>query len=287
MNTTSAEASTANESHFIKVFIIVLACLTAFTIFCIMVARMLAPAADPNEDSLLRAALLERIAPVGSVITSADDIETVAVVAAAPAEPRSGEEVVTAVCAACHNAGVAGAPKSDDDAAWAERRELGLDTLVASVVNGKGAMPARGGAANITDEEIRAAVIHMAGFEPEESAAADTAPEATATEEAAADAGAAESTDTAESTAVAAVAATVLTDRVKGAVDGVCVACHISGVGGAPKIGDTAAWEERAERGLEALAAVVASGKGAMPARGGSDLTDEELIAAVEYLMSK
>lgn len=280
MNTTSAEASSADENHFIKVFIIVLAALTAFTIFCIMVARLLAPEPDPNEDSLLRAALLERIAPVGSVITSADDIETVAVVAAAPAEPRSGEEVVNGVCAACHNAGIAGAPKTDDADAWASRRELGLDTLVASVVNGKGAMPARGGAANITDDEIRAAVIHIAGFEPEESAAADAAPEDSTS-------AAAEATDTAAATAVAAVADDLLTDRVKGVVDGVCAACHISGVGGAPKIGDPAAWDGRAERGLEALAAVVASGKGAMPARGGSDLTDEELVAAVEYLMSK
>jgi len=298
LNTTSADASSANENHFIKVFIIVLAALTAFTIFCVMVARLLAPMPDPNEDSLLRAALLDRISPVGSVNTSADDIQAVAVVAAAPSAPRSGEEVVNSVCAACHNAGIAGAPKSDDDAAWAQRRELGLDALVASVVNGKGAMPARGGAANITDDEIRAAVIHMAGFEAEEPAEAATQESAAAeTEEATAEQTeevAAESTEDATdttgavaATAVAAASDIMITDRVKGAVDGVCAACHIAGIGGAPKFGDTAAWEARAEVGLEALAAVVAAGKGAMPARGGSDLTDEELIAAVEYMMSK
>ena len=294
MNTTSADASSANENHFIKVFIIVLAALTAFTIFCVMVARLLAPMPDPNEDSLLRAALLDRISPVGSVNTSADDIQAVALVAAAPAAPRSGEEVVNSVCAACHNAGIAGAPKSDDDAAWAERRELGLDALVASVVNGKGAMPARGGAANITDDEIRAAVIHMAGFEAEEPAEAATEESAAAeTEEAteevteAATQGVTDTTGAVAATAVAAASDVMITDRVKGAVDSVCAACHIAGIGGAPKFGDTAAWEARAEVGLEALAAVVAAGKGAMPARGGSDLTDEELIAAVEYMMSK
>ena len=61
----------------------------------------------------------------------------------------------------------------------------------------------------------------------------------------------------------------------------------MSGVGGAPKIGDKDAWAARAEKGLGGMVAVVAAGKGAMPARGGSDLNDQELAAAINYLMSK
>ena len=143
-------------------------------------------------------------------------------------------------------------------------------------------MPARGGS-TYSDEEILAAVQHMAGFEVEDSAAAET--ETPATEESA----------VAESAAPAdAVAALVvgqvpdgLTDNIKGNVDGLCAGCHISGVANAPKIGDQAAWQERADKGMETLTSSVINGLNAMPPRGGSALTDEEIPVAIQYLMSK
>ena len=76
-------------------------------------------------------------------------------------------------------------------------------------------------------------------------------------------------------------------DHVKSAVDGVCAGCHNAGVANAPKVGDKEAWQARAEQGLAALTQTVINGKGAMPARGGSNLSDEELAVAVQYLMSK
>ena len=62
----------------------------------------------------------------------------------------------------CHGAGVAGAPKLGDKAAWAPRLSAGLDALYASAVKGKGAMPPRGGAAQASDADLRAAVEYMA-----------------------------------------------------------------------------------------------------------------------------
>lgn len=67
----------------------------------------------------------------------------------------------------------------------------------------------------------------------------------------------------------------------------VCNACHLSGVLGAPKEGDTAAWSARlqAAGGLDGLASSAINGKNSMPPRGGDpDLTDEEIHAAVELL---
>lgn len=78
-----------------------------------------------------------------------------------------------------------------------------------------------------------------------------------------------------------------LTDQIKAAVDGICSGCHVAGVAGAPKIGDKAEWDKRAAAGLDALTQTVISGKGAMPPRGGSSLTDAEFPAAINYLMSK
>ena len=64
-------------------------------------------------------------------------------------------------CAVCHSAGVAGAPKTGNAEAWAPRLEKGMDALVTSVKNGLNAMPAKGGRADLSDEEVTAAVEYM------------------------------------------------------------------------------------------------------------------------------
>ncbi|MEE9444583.1 MAG: c-type cytochrome [Cocleimonas sp.] len=81
---------------------------------------------------------------------------------------RSGKEVYNASCLACHATGVANAPKLDDKASWEPRVAAGLDSLMNTAINGKGAMPARGGNPAITDEEIKATIFYMvkaAGFD--------------------------------------------------------------------------------------------------------------------------
>lgn len=82
--------------------------------------------------------------------------------AAATKGAKTGEQLVTAICGACHNTGAAGAPKTGDNAAWAPRLGLGLDGLTKSAIAGKGAMPPRGGGADLTDEEIARAIVFMA-----------------------------------------------------------------------------------------------------------------------------
>jgi cytochrome c5 len=84
--------------------------------------------------------------------------------AAADGQPRDGATVYNAVCMACHASGVAGAPKAGDKEAWAPRIATGTDALILSVTNGKGAMPPKGGGADLTDEEIKAAVEHLVGL---------------------------------------------------------------------------------------------------------------------------
>lgn len=84
--------------------------------------------------------------------------------AAAPAAggaPKDGATVVNTVCGACHNSGAAGAPKTGDKAAWGARIAQGNDALYKSAINGKGAMPARGGAASLSDAEVKAAVDYL------------------------------------------------------------------------------------------------------------------------------
>lgn len=81
-------------------------------------------------------------------------------VRAQPAQ-RSGEQIVKMQCIKCHGSGVNGAPKIDDRAAWAPRMRQGLQVTVASAIKGHGKMPARGGIADLTDTELRAAILYM------------------------------------------------------------------------------------------------------------------------------
>ena len=77
-----------------------------------------------------------------------------------PAE-RTGESIVKAQCSKCHATGKDGAPKIGDKDAWIRRASLGFDSVVKSAIHGHGAMPARGGMADLTDAEMRAAVTYM------------------------------------------------------------------------------------------------------------------------------
>jgi cytochrome c5 len=74
---------------------------------------------------------------------------------------KTGEQVYGAQCIACHGAGLAGAPKFGDEAAWGPRIKTGYDALLASALKGKGAMGAQGGG-DFSDLEVGRAVVYMA-----------------------------------------------------------------------------------------------------------------------------
>jgi len=111
--------------------------------------------------------VIENIKPVGQVNVAGESSPAPAPAAAAAAEPaaaagpRSGEQVYTASCAACHGTGVAGAPKFGDAAAWAPRAAKGIDGLLASATNGLNAMPPRGTCMDCSDDELKAAIEYM------------------------------------------------------------------------------------------------------------------------------
>ena len=76
------------------------------------------------------------------------------------------------------------------------------------------------------------------------------------------------------------------------AVDGkevyeqLCNKCHRTGIDGAPKMSDKAEWSKRLATGKPALIKSVTEGKGEMPPRAGKDVTDEEISAAYDYIVS-
>jgi len=109
----------------------------------------------------------ERIKPVGEIaVAAAQTGQAPAKQAVAAATPdRDGQQVYQASCVACHDAGIAGAPKLGDKGQWAKRIAKGPDALYASAVNGvqgsAGVMPAKGGNPALSDAEVKAAVDYM------------------------------------------------------------------------------------------------------------------------------
>ena len=117
--------------------------------------------ADPNSSAMSDAAIAERMQVLnGNASTQSVSVNKAASDSAiAVADP--GESLYNTVCQACHAAGIAGAPKTGDQTVWGARLELGNDVLYQSVIKGKNLMPARGGATNASDDDIKAAVDFM------------------------------------------------------------------------------------------------------------------------------
>jgi cytochrome c5 len=217
----------------------------------------------------------------------------------APKVLQSGAAVYTAVCAACHTTGAAGAPKLGDAASWSARLAKGYDTLVKHAIQGIGAMPAKGGNPDLDDVEVARAVVYMANQsgakfkEPEVSAATAAAPAAPAVApEAAAPAAAAPAPAAPATTTVptpaASVAPFVSADAGKKLYDAACATCHGAGIAGAPKLGDKAAWADRIKQGNAVLYEHAIKGfqgkTGMMPPKGGATVPDAEVKAAVDYM---
>ncbi len=218
--------------------------------------------------------------------------------ASGPKVLQTGQAIYTSTCAACHGAGVAGAPKMGDAGAWGARIAQGYDTLVKHAVEGIRAMPAKGGNPDLDDVEVARAVVYMtnqsgAKFKEPEAPAASAQPAAPADAAAATAApapAAAAAPAAATAPAPAAAAPVVAGNAGKTVYDATCVACHGAGIAGAPKFGDKGAWAPRIAQGNATLYEHAIKGfqgkTGMMPPKGGSSAPDADVKAAVDYMVT-
>jgi cytochrome c5 len=162
------------DRAFIRTFSIVIFGFAVLTVAILFLAFGLTEDFEP-EDVPSKGPLTEkRIAPVGGVRTSEDELAAAAEespqpqVAAAPAAAAGdessaeidGKAIYGSVCAACHNTGAANAPIPGTEL-MAERAAQGMDVLLDHVINGFNVMPPRGGRMDLSDDEIRAAIEFM------------------------------------------------------------------------------------------------------------------------------
>ena len=203
--------SAYNDAAFLRMFLIVLGALVAFTVAILLLANRITGVVDEErgEDPRLRAAVIERIRPVGSVdvaaaapagaggeaapveassgpvdaakemasdaadaakamassaaatVTGAVEAVTSAAVDEPAFDLAKGKSVYDVACFACHMTGAAGAPKMGDSAVWGPRIAQGMDTLVTNAINGKNAMPPKGGRLDLSDQDVASAVAYL------------------------------------------------------------------------------------------------------------------------------
>ncbi|WP_322006854.1 c-type cytochrome [Paraburkholderia tropica] len=255
-------------------------------------------------DELSAQQVASRIAPIAQV--SIRD-------ANAPRVYKTGEQVYQAVCSACHASGAAGAPKFGNAGDWAPRIAQGYDTLWHTALSGKGAMPPRGGTSpdDYSDYEIGLAVAYMANHgganfqdPPKPAPGAANAASGAAAAAAAAPAASGADANAAQASAAAAAIAAIpqaasgnpaaggATQSADAAQAGkalytqVCQACHAAGVLGAPKFGNKDDWAPRLKDPMDTVYNYALHGKGAMPPKGGSNASDADVKAAVDYMVS-
>jgi cytochrome c5 len=171
--------SAESDRKFWDTFLLVLGALVVVSIGIYILANAMADRtqrAHIKEDPAFQQRNLERILPIGQVAVAGADNSGIrdpggpraAAVAAPAAEPErelTGEDVYKVACTVCHGAGIAGAPKTGDAAAWDPRVAQGMDTLYTHAIEGfqgqAGYMPPKGGVASLTDQQVRDAVQYM------------------------------------------------------------------------------------------------------------------------------
>ena len=172
----STPDAASQDQKFLNLFMVVIGALICVTVVLIFVARTIASNTQlvwVKQDPAYAAAVAARLQPAGQVGLPGQEPAggapaVVAPETAAPVAAKlTGEQVYNATCFACHGAGVGGAPKFKDAAAWAPRKAQGIATLNQHALQGfqgkAGVMPPKGGRVDLSDEEIISAVAYVSG----------------------------------------------------------------------------------------------------------------------------
>ena len=158
-----------DDRQFMINFGAVIGALTVIGVIVFIIAQLI-PGGEPDKnDPIIEKMLEQRIKPVGDVYVGSVPPEAVAQAQPAQAQPAGaeaaapadGKKVYNSVCMACHTTGAANAPKLGDKAAWAKYLGKSMNEVYSGAIKGRGGMPAKGGRADLTDEQVKAAVDYL------------------------------------------------------------------------------------------------------------------------------
>lgn len=159
-----------NDKQFATTLMIIIGVLIGSTVGILALANMLISDADYSKDAVIQGNIEDRTSPIGSVSIAGET--AVADASQDSTSESSGEtqvadaglsaeQLYTQACSACHATGVLNAPKLGDKAGWDPRIAKGVEQLYTSAIDGIGAMPAKGGRADFSDDDIKKTVDYM------------------------------------------------------------------------------------------------------------------------------
>jgi cytochrome c5 len=149
--------SNMTDRDFAKNFSLMIGSLIVLAVVLFIIAQIIGGKPEATKTSSLDKDVIARIEPVGKLTVA----QAVANTVVPGAQAADGAAVYNEVCMACHNTGAANAPKLGDKAAWAPRIAQGKDTLYKHALQGLRAMPPKGGRADKSDADIKAAVDYI------------------------------------------------------------------------------------------------------------------------------
>ena len=165
------------DTHFFNTFSLVIGLLVVVALGIFALARSVAGETQEKQmlvESHYLKGVSERVQPFARVAVAGQDNSALKIEAttpagsAAPAPPKNGDELYEQACKACHGAGIGGAPKAGDKAAWGPRVAKGKDILYDHALHGftgtAGMMPAKGGRVDVSDDLVKEAVDHIVGM---------------------------------------------------------------------------------------------------------------------------
>ena len=165
------------DTHFFNVFSLVIGLLVAVALALFAFARVVASKTQDKQmlvESHYLKGVDDRVAPFARVAVAGQDNSALKIEAstanapAGPAMPKNGDELYEQACKACHGAGIGGAPKAGDTAAWGPRISKGKEILYDHALHGftgtAGMMPAKGGRVDVSDDLVKQAVDHIIGM---------------------------------------------------------------------------------------------------------------------------
>lgn len=159
-----------SDREFLKVFSMLLVGLAGLTFVLFVLAQMVGALVPkekvaPRAEAAQQETVADRIRPVGQLMIAGSTGEKIMDAVIPKANAADGKAVYTQTCQVCHAAGVAGAPKLGDKAAWKDRISQGKDKLYEHAIKGfqgkVGFMPAKGGNMALPDADVKAAVDYM------------------------------------------------------------------------------------------------------------------------------
>jgi len=168
------------DTHFFNTFSLVIGLLVVVALGIFALARSVASETQDKQmlvESHYLQGVTQRVQPFARVAVAGQDNSALKIEASTPAGsagagpmamPKTGDELYEQACKACHAAGIGGAPKAGDKAAWGPRIAKGKDILYDHALHGftgtAGVMPAKGGRVDVPDDIVKQAVDHIVGM---------------------------------------------------------------------------------------------------------------------------